>query len=201
MNMSQKQPFVDCKRLVMITVKFCDFCNYDQEEETYLYFYESNRLYGWQVCEKCYPKINDVVILKNQSMNDLMMITSRRQLYLEINFDKVKERKILIHKSNYIGNSSVNLKSQNLKYKCNILDKETKFYIGAGRYLRMSESLNELIWIEGQTNVYTLFKTLIKENPEIFGTKFEDSIFKIDKTIHKDLADQLFWKNIIDNCY
>jgi|688.fasta_scaffold341422_3 hypothetical protein len=199
MNMSEKEPLIDCKRLVMITVKFCDFCKYNKDEETSLYYYESNSLYGWQVCEECYPKINNMVILKNQSMNDLMMMSTRRQLYLEIDFDKVKERNILIDKSNYIGNSSINLKSKYLKDKCNM--NENKFYIGAGRYLRMSESLNELIWIEGQTNIYVLFKNLIKENPEIFGKTFEDSIFKIDTKIHRDLTDKLFWKNILDNCY
>jgi len=199
MNMSKKEPLIDCKRLVMITMNFCDFCKDHKKEETFLYYYESNSLYGWQVCEKCYPKINNMVILKNQSMNDLMMTSARRQLYLEIDFDKVKERNILIDKSNYIGNSSINLKSKYLKDKCNMY--ENKFYIGAGRYLRMSESLTELIWIEGQTNIYVLFKNLIKENPEIFGKRFEDSIFKINTTIHRDLTDKLFWKNILDNCY
>lgn len=187
------------KRLTLITPKYCDFCMKNLNTETSMYFFENDHLNGWQYSNSCRNKLEESIIMEKKIRMNMKEINGRKPLYIKIKKEEMKNKAIHFN-PNITPTIKLNLNCKHITEKMGKNIGKLTFFIHHGGTLRMSKSLNTLIWIEYFTGIFTTFSQLIKENPSVFGESFEDSIFEIDLQIHtKD--DIKFWVKELNKSY
>ena len=187
------------KRLTLIKPNYCDFCMKNHSSTTSLYFFENNVLDGWQYSDSCKDKLEKSIILEKKIRMKMLEEMGRKPFYLNIKEGKIKNKAINFN-PNTVPTIELNLNCSNISKKLVPDYGKLKFFIHHGGTLRMSKSLNTLIWIEYTTGIYSTFSDLIKENRSVFGESFEDSIFEIDLQIHTK-EDIEFWLKELNKSY
>jgi hypothetical protein len=157
----------------------------NHNSKTSLFFFENEPLDGWQYSDSCKDKLKESIIMEKKIRMKILEEMGRKPLYLNIKEGEIKNE--VINFNPYIAPTiELNLKCSDITKKLCPDYGKLKFFIHHGGTLRMSKSLNTLIWIEYSTGIYSTFSKLIKENPSVFGESFEDSIFEIDTQLHTE---------------
>jgi hypothetical protein len=162
-------------------------------------FFEDNHLDGWQYCDLCKYKLKDAIIEEKKYRINIGQIHGRKPLYINVK-EKKADDVVINFNSNINPVFGLNLKCSDIAKKMGPNYGKLKFLVHNGGTLRMSQSLNVLIWIEHSTGIYSTFSQLIKENPSVFGNSFEDSIFEIDTQLYID-ANVKFWLKELEKSY
>jgi len=173
--------FIDFKRLVMIPVNYCDFCNKTSEEGGYLLpLYRFEIGYGWQVCKICKERAysNRVLAIKD-------MIKP-----------KIGKRNVLVLKHE---SGKVLFKIQDKGIFNDIEEGEIEFTLDSNS-IRMSISMAEIVVMLTKNNesIHYELSKLIKLYPEIFGTSLLNGPFSINEDYYDELGLN-YWNPILKN--
>ena len=187
------------KRLTLISPTYCDFRMKNLSSLTSMYFFENDCFDGWQYSDSCKNKLEKSIIMEKKLRMNVSEMNGRKPLYINIKKEEMKNE-VINFNPNIAPTMELNLNCRNITGKMNPNFGKLKFFIHHGASLRMSKSLNTLIWIEYSTGIYSTFSQLIKENPSVFGESFEDSIFEIDTQIHTEDSVE-FWLEELKKSY
>jgi len=181
------------RRLVMIQVHGCDFCNTKSCDSGLLAFFEGINTLGFQYCKKCQPDAKYSIFCTKRRLAREPEDQGRRPLYLTFND----------HKDSCVE-ISWGGQRENSPFECQIHlvrnpDRGKEQFRVHTSFTRISRSYGELIW-RSSCGFDVPLSTLIRQNRKFFGDKPADFPFNIDMNIHEK-KDVEYWKEIIKVSY